>query len=138
MCWRDDVVRQRHCSSCGKNYYGDLGHRNCLGPQKENPSEAEHRVSGGSKNVSEPQKSPNWDSRQNISQFVEEGFPFDEGWPECGPGDDKVFELVTRDGQRHDARVDFSTQYRAEGLQWRTLSREVIYKHVVIAWREKQ
>ncbi len=82
------------------------------------------------------QKSPNWDNRKNITGFLREGYPFDEGWPQCGPTDDKVFELITRDGQRYDARVDFSTQYRAEGKQWRTLSGETIYKIVVIAWRE--
>lgn len=29
MCWRDDVRTARHCSFCGKDYYGDLGHRGC-------------------------------------------------------------------------------------------------------------
>ncbi len=29
MCWRDDVPDTRHCSSCGRSYYGDLGHRGC-------------------------------------------------------------------------------------------------------------
>lgn len=29
MCWRDDVVMTRYCSFCGKEYYGDLGHRGC-------------------------------------------------------------------------------------------------------------
>ena len=87
--------------------------------------------------MSELQKSLNWDRRHHITWFVRKGFPFDEGWPKCGPGDNKVFELITRDGQRHDACVDFSTQYRAEGLQWRSLTGEPISKGVVIAWREK-
>ena len=26
MCWRDDVVMERHCSFCGQVYYGSLGH----------------------------------------------------------------------------------------------------------------
>jgi len=84
----------------------------------------------------ELQKSPNWDNRKNIAWPFRKGFPFNEGWPRCGPGDGKVFELITCGGQRHDARVDFETQYRAEGLNWRTLSGELIYKHVVIAWQE--
>lgn len=29
MCWRDDVHQYRFCSSCGAEYYGDLGHRGC-------------------------------------------------------------------------------------------------------------
>ena len=29
MCWRDDVVETRYCTFCGKEYYGDLGHRDC-------------------------------------------------------------------------------------------------------------
>ena len=32
MCWRDDVVRNRCCSRCGREYHGDLGHRGCPGP----------------------------------------------------------------------------------------------------------
>lgn len=82
------------------------------------------------------QKSPNWDNRQTITSSVTEGFPFNEGWPQCGPGDNKVFELITRDGQRHIAQVDLSTQYRAEGKQWRTLSGQIIDKYNVLAWRE--
>jgi hypothetical protein len=33
MCWRDDVVAVRYCSTCGQEYYGDLGHRGCPGPR---------------------------------------------------------------------------------------------------------
>jgi len=85
----------------------------------------------------ELQKSPNWDSRQNITGFVSEGFPFNEGWPQCGPGEIKVFEIITRDGQRQFAYIDFSTQYQTEGKKWCTLpSGELIDKQVVIAWRE--
>lgn len=29
MCWRDNVRQTRYCSACGREYYGDLGHRNC-------------------------------------------------------------------------------------------------------------
>lgn len=29
MCWRDEVLTNRHCILCGALYYGDLGHRNC-------------------------------------------------------------------------------------------------------------
>ena len=34
MCWRDDVATTRHCSVCGQEYYGDLGHRGCPGRKK--------------------------------------------------------------------------------------------------------
>jgi hypothetical protein len=89
--------------------------------------------------VSEPQKSPHWDERQHVTSFVEEGFPFDEGFPRCGPGDGMVFDLITRDGQRHLAQVDFSTQYRAEGKKWYDVADGcAIFRCVVLAWRERQ
>lgn len=88
--------------------------------------------------MSELQKSPNWDNRKNVTGFVRDGYPFNEGWPQCGPSDDKLFTVITRDGTRHTAYVDFTTQYRAEGLQWRKLNRESICKEVVVAWQEKK
>lgn len=41
MCWRDDVPMNRRCISCGKRYYGDLGHRNC--PARLPAGEREYR-----------------------------------------------------------------------------------------------
>jgi len=90
----------------------------------------------GDNKMSEIQKSPNWDKRCDFQGFLREGFPFDEGWPKCGPGDGMTFDLVLRDGEKCQAYVDFSTQHRAEGLQWRRLTGQSVSRSVVIAWRE--
>lgn len=39
MCWRDEVPMARICISCGQEYYGDLGHRDC--PARK-PKTTEH------------------------------------------------------------------------------------------------
>jgi hypothetical protein len=89
--------------------------------------------------MSELQKSINWDDRENIMGFLDDGFPFDEGWPQCGPGETKFFDIITRNGQKHTAYIDFSTQYRAEGLNWFSLSiGSIVSEFTVIAWREKE
>ena len=87
-------------------------------------------------------QSPNWDKYKDYKGgvFMIQGFPFNEGWP---PEDscDKIYEIILRDGVgliKHDARVDYSTQYRAEGLQWRTTRGEVFDKHCVVAWKQKE
>ncbi len=44
MCWRDDVRKDRICSSCRATYFGDLGHRNCPAlakPTATSPTEAD-------------------------------------------------------------------------------------------------
>jgi hypothetical protein len=87
--------------------------------------------------VSNKQKSSNWDCRCGFTHFVKEGYPFDEGWPDCSPNDGKVFEIIVRDGKKYFATVDFTTQYRAEGKKWRSVERgQMIEKCVVMAWRE--
>ncbi len=87
-----------------------------------------------------PQQSPSWEQYKDVSWFVERGFPFDEGMPTGGPYEnaEKTFTVITRDGQRHTARVDYSTQYRSEGLQWRTTHGETFGKQVVLAWKENR
>lgn len=88
-------------------------------------------------------QSPNWDKYQDLPKntFVEEGFPFHEGWPpERGPSgrlNDK-YELISRNGTRYIGLVDYSCQYRAEGIEWRTLEGEVVDKGVVVAWKLKE
>lgn len=67
---------------------------------------------------------------------------FNEGFPKSSHLDDKIFEIITSDGQRHKAYVDFSTQHRDEGIQWRVISsdtlrrRESVDKYHVMAWQE--
>jgi hypothetical protein len=84
------------------------------------------------------EQSINWDKYCESSRFIEEGFPFDEGFPKnCGPTDDKIYQLIARTGERYLAEVDFSTQYRAEGLNWKRLDRGTNYdKGLIVAWRE--
>ncbi len=89
----------------------------------------------------EKQQSPNWDKYKDISYFVLEGFPFNEGFPQGGPfgNADKVYEIILRNGNKVDAQVDYSTQYKAEGLTWKCLEGVFKYvdRHIVVAWREK-
>ena len=80
------------------------------------------------------QQSRNWVARKHVRWFVNDGFPFDEGWPTCTPTDE--FKVILRDGEVCKARVDFSTQYRAEGKKWRTHDGRTFGKQVVIAWCE--
>ena len=86
------------------------------------------------------EQSPNWEKHKNTQGFIEEGFPFHEGFPRNirrSSGELSLFTLITRDGERHVAEVDTSTQYRAEGLNWTTYpERRVIYPHTVVAWNE--
>jgi hypothetical protein len=86
--------------------------------------------------MAELQKSPNWDRRKDIVTFFNIGPPYNEGLPRCGPSDNKLFEIIMRDGQRHHAEIDFSKQHESEGLQWCTLSGKLIHEHTVIAWCE--
>lgn len=71
--------------------------------------------------------------------MIQEGLPFDEGFPSGGPfgNSDVVYEIITLDGVRHTAQVDYTTQYRSEGLQWKT-KRETIGRQVVVAWKQKE
>ncbi len=88
-------------------------------------------------------KSKNWDKFKNTTTFVQDGFPFDEGFPPLAMG--RAYHIVTRDGTHYLAEVDFSTQYRAEGKEWKTVSRREsdgswrrcqrqVYAHVVLCW----
>lgn len=86
--------------------------------------------------TSKLQKSPNWDQYCELVGSVYLGFPFNEGFPKVSPFSDTLFVLITSDGSRHRAKVDFDTQYRSEGLKWRTIMKETIHKQVVIAWKE--
>lgn len=83
------------------------------------------------------QQSTNWEIRKSFQGFLEDGFPFDEGFPGFYRG--KTFTLITRNGTRHTgATVDDSRQYMFEGVEWRTRSRSVVSRGVVIAWCEEK
>ena len=75
-----------------------------------------------------------WKCPSLMGFIIREGFPFKEGFPSRAVG--LRCELITRDGERHQAQVDYSTQYRAEGLQWLTSRGKTIDKYVVAAWKE--
>lgn len=87
-------------------------------------------------------QSSSWEKYQNwpSGAFINEGYPFDESFPPGGPfGNQNVFyEIITRDGMRHDAQVDYSTQYRSEGLKWLTNQGEFLGREVVVAWKRKE
>ncbi len=84
------------------------------------------------------QKSSHWDNYCTMNSSID-GFPFNEGFPTGGPfgNVDKVYELILRTGEKIDARVDYSTQYRSEGLRWQTFGRGSLERAVVAAWQEK-
>lgn len=87
--------------------------------------------------IPKPQKSPNWD-RRSERIIPNSEFPFNEGWPDVDKTHSQFFTIILQDGQRVIARVDFSTQYRAEGLQWLTNDGKLIDKTSVAAWKEKR
>ena len=82
------------------------------------------------------EQSPNWDKRSDLKLYrgrMIPGFPFNEGFPYYKFD---TFEIILRDGTRLDARLDLSTQHRAEGMQWK--SRQGTHnKSVVACWRTK-
>ena len=86
----------------------------------------------------ELQQSANWPKYENHSGRINDGFPFNEYFPKGGPfgNVNKLYELILVGGKRVQAQVDYSTQYRAEGLQWLTQERQTIGQGVVAAWRE--
>jgi hypothetical protein len=87
-----------------------------------------------------PEQSPNWGVLKDSIGFIEEGFPFQEGFPKgASPTTMPEYVIIFRDGQRLRATVDFSTQNRAEGLNWRVKSHSEIGflgQHAVAAWCE--
>ena len=80
------------------------------------------------------QQSPSWEKFQHSAGFIEAGFPFNEGFPLSYVN--VVYEIICRDGSRHNAQVDASNQYSADGLRWKTQAGESFIPEVVVAWRE--
>jgi hypothetical protein len=77
--------------------------------------------------------SPHWEERKAITWPFRSGFPYNEGFPAMYVG--QRYTLITADGQHHyGARVDPSTQYRAEGLRWLTADNISVSPGNVIAW----
>ena len=84
------------------------------------------------------EKSPNWDKAINAYErllpgTMMPGFPFMEGYP---TDLHKSCFIVTRDLRLQIARVDFSDQYRAEGLAWRDRDGYRIESHIVAGWMQ--
>lgn len=89
--------------------------------------------------MTELEKSPNWDAYKDSVGFIEEGFPFKEGFPkEASSCSRKLYTLIFRDGSRLLGAPDYSRQYRAEGTQWRIVEGGFAWldQHVVVAWCE--
>jgi hypothetical protein len=91
------------------------------------------------------QASQHWKQYQDYSGgFINEGFPFNEGFPKIAYDIPNAhFELVLRTGERCTAIVDYLMQYRAEGLEWLTLTATKNFakethlgNQLVVAWRE--
>lgn len=85
-----------------------------------------------------PEISSNWNTALQEREHLIPGqlflgFPFKEGFPKNTAGQ---FEIILQDGSLEKARVDLDTQYRSEGVRWRTSENATYDKHVVVAWRE--
>lgn len=89
-------------------------------------------------------KSRNWEKHKDADGPVKDGFPFSEGFPKQPIG--RVFHIVANDGTHYLAEVDLTTQYRAEGKQWKAVSRREadgswrhyqrqVYAHTVLCWK---
>lgn len=89
--------------------------------------------------MAEKQQSPSWNLYESHLGPVHEGFPFNEGFPAGGPlgTAERSYELLICNGERVQARPDYSRQYAAEGLQWKTTKGVTLEKHVVAAWKER-
>ena len=70
------------------------------------------------KRADKMEQSPYWKERAHIHHPVQ-GYPFREGLPSYpwyeSQGVPCLFAIICNDGSHHTARVDDSTQYRAEG-----------------------
>ena len=86
------------------------------------------------------EQSPNWAILKDSEGFIEEGFPFNEGFPRgASPEGTTEYEIIFRTGERFRSIVDFSTQYRAEGLRWaikQPSQTRSLNQFVVAAWCE--
>lgn len=90
--------------------------------------------------AAELEQSPHWDLFKASEGFIHEGYPFDEGFPGgASPLGITEYELIFRTGERLRASVDFSTQYRAEGLRWAVKQhgrRRSLERWPIVAWRQ--
>ncbi|EKD94061.1 MAG: hypothetical protein ACD_28C00001G0011 [uncultured bacterium] len=84
-------------------------------------------------------QSPNWDRYQKGEKVNRDESPFREGFPPGGPfgNANVVYEIIVLGVGKIEARVDYSTQYMAEGLRWET-SQGSFDKYLVAAWRRKE
>jgi hypothetical protein len=83
--------------------------------------------------MSKLQQSKNWKKRKLISDFLKEGFPFDEGMPVHSIGllYNIRFEIITQDGRHHTAIIE----YKNDEKIWYARN-EYFSKEEVIAWQE--
>jgi hypothetical protein len=84
------------------------------------------------------QESPRWGAVQNIARFVDEGYPFNEGFPVGHVLDGNLYSLKLRDGSLVSARVNYSRQYRAEGLTWEQENGEPVSRSIVMGWKQQE
>ena len=80
----------------------------------------------------EKEHSPNWMQYRNYFGTMPRGYPFNEGFPMNGHSNNISYELVTRDGTRIRANID----YGAERPQWKSKDGDPIEEKVVAAWCE--
>jgi hypothetical protein len=89
--------------------------------------------------MSEQNQSPKWDEMSAKVKCLPigetlPGFPFQEKIPQ--DDEQAIYEIILRDGSIIKAMVDLTTQYRAEGIQWKQLHGINYDKYMVAAWRK--
>lgn len=90
-----------------------------------------------------PEESPHWSERQkyvgvDTRDALPDQFPYNEGYPRTRAERGATYEILLTDGKVLKARVDLSTQYRAEGPTWEVIERtDIRYpaSFIVMAWR---
>ncbi len=87
--------------------------------------------------VIQGKQSPSWHKYQDSEDFIEKGFPFNEGFPKTSPLSLEPFNLILRNGVRVVGYVDFSTQYRSEGLSWMDEQGHYLSSYTVVGWQKQ-
>lgn len=95
------------------------------------------------------EKSPNWDEflikakcllqrsqifGRPLQGHQIPGYPFRQDLPECDLFGE--YEIILPTGEILRATVDYSTQYRAEGINWRLMNGKFVDRYSVVAWRK--
>jgi hypothetical protein len=97
------------------------------------------------KAVREGKQSPNWQQYHDLPLDIapekeaelRQDAPYTEGFPRTPRAyNGGLYELITVNGSRSIARVDFTTQAQAQGIEWQRVEGRYSNPDYVLAWRE--